>query len=171
MKESLKKFYEMIDEVDVAMLTTRRADGYLVSRPMAMQDRAEGADLWFVTSDETEKLDEVLQDPHINLSWYKARTKEWISVSGTAHLTKDQEIIGKLYEPSWKIWFPGEDEDSGTPRDPRITLLGVEIHSAVYMEIHKPTPVVLYEMVKGFVSGQRPDVGDLKRIRPQDLET
>lgn len=171
MKKKLKDFYEMIDDVDIAMMTTRRSDGYLVSRPMAMQDRAKGADLWFVTSEETDKLDEIIDDPHVNLSWYKKSSSEWISVSGTAHLSRDIKIIRKLWNLSWKMWFPeGEGKDRGTPKDPRIIMIGVDIHSAVYMEVDKPKPVVLYEMVKGLITGKEPDAGKIRKIGPSDLK-
>jgi general stress protein 26 len=33
----LERFYELIDGLRAAMLTTRRADGHLQSRPMATQ--------------------------------------------------------------------------------------------------------------------------------------
>ena len=49
MKTELDKFYGLIDEIKVAMMTTRRPDGHLESRAMANQKRADGADLWFVT--------------------------------------------------------------------------------------------------------------------------
>jgi general stress protein 26 len=47
--EKLEKLHDLIDDIETAMFTTRRADGRLVSRPMATQKRASGADLWFVT--------------------------------------------------------------------------------------------------------------------------
>ena len=53
MKTELDKFYGLIDEIKVAMLTTRRPDGHLESRAMANQKRAGGADLWFVTAEGT----------------------------------------------------------------------------------------------------------------------
>src|SRR6185436_8753183 len=40
----LEKFYELIDGIEAAMMTTRRLDGHLQSRPMATQKRANGAD-------------------------------------------------------------------------------------------------------------------------------
>ena len=49
MKKDLTDLYKMIDELDTAMLTTRRRDGHMVSRAMANQKHAPGADLWFVT--------------------------------------------------------------------------------------------------------------------------
>ena len=53
MKSELDKFYDLIDDIKIAMMTTRRPDGHLESRAMANQKRAGGADLWFVRSDET----------------------------------------------------------------------------------------------------------------------
>jgi general stress protein 26 len=106
MKHELEKLYGHIDDIEMAMMTTRRVDGHLQSRAMATQKRADGADLWFVTLEDTQKLRDLETDPHLNLSYYKDRTCEWISVSGIATLTRDREKIHELYAPDWKAWFP-----------------------------------------------------------------
>src|SRR5689334_11072862 len=82
----ITKLYEHIDEIEIAMMTTRRADGHLQSRAMATQRRAAGADLWFVSMEGTGKLADIAADPHVGLSYYKDRTREWISVSGIASI-------------------------------------------------------------------------------------
>jgi len=165
MRTELAKLYDMIDDLDTAMLTTRRSDGHLVSRAMANQKRAAGADLWFVTSDATHKLDELATDPHVNLAYFKDRTREWISVAGLAKVSRDRETIRQLYAPDWKMWFNnGVDPRYGTPDDPRIVLIGVEVHSAVYLEANKPQPVVLYEIVKGWLTGTEPKLGEMHTV-------
>ena len=68
----LDKFYGLIDDIKIAMMTTRRLDGHLESRAMANQKRATGADLWFVTAEGSEKLRDIAYDPHVNLAYYKA---------------------------------------------------------------------------------------------------
>ena len=73
MNPELEQLYEMIDEIEVAMLTTRRDDGHLESRPMATQKRAAGADLWFVAADGSGKLADLERDPHVNLARDAAR--------------------------------------------------------------------------------------------------
>jgi general stress protein 26 len=161
----MKKLHEMIDDIETAMLTTRRPDGHLVSRAMATQKRAPGADLWFVTSEGSGKLAEVEFDPHVNVSFYKDRTREWISVSGLARLSRDRDIIRQLYAPDWKIWFPDEgDPRHGTVDDPRYVLVGVDVHSAVFLEVNKPQPVVLFELVKGWVTGTEPKLGEMHKV-------
>src|SRR4029079_8261257 len=99
MKAELDNFYALVDEIEIAMMTTRRPDGHLESRAMANQKRAAGADLWFVTADGTAKLRDLESDPHVNLSYYKDRTREWISVSGLATISRDRQKIAELYAP------------------------------------------------------------------------
>ena len=45
-----------------------------------------------------------------------------------------------------------------------MVLIGVDIHAAVFLEVDKPQPVVLYEMVKGWVTGTEPEIGKMHRI-------
>src|SRR5699024_2744489 len=104
------EIYALVEDIEIAMLTTRRPDGQLVSRPMATQVRAAGADFWFVTSKETEKLDELESDPHVNLAYYDMKSREYVSVSGVAHLSEDRAKIRELYRPDWRAWFGGEGE-------------------------------------------------------------
>lgn len=165
MNPELDQLFERIDDVEIAMMTTRRRDGHLESRAMATQKRAPGADLWFVTAEGTAKLRDLEHDPHVNFSYYKDRTREWVSVSGIASITRDRGIIRQLYAEDWKVWFPDEgDPRHGTPDDPRLVLIGVDVHAAVYLEVNKPRPVVLYEVVKGWLTGEMPDVGEMHRV-------
>jgi general stress protein 26 len=165
MTSEMQKLREQIEESKVAMMTTRRADGHLVSRAMANQKAAPGADLWFVTSAETHKLDELARDPHVNLTYYKEGSREWISISGLATISRDRATIETLYAKDWKAWFGDEgDPRHGTAADPRIVLIGVEIHSAVFLEIDKPRPVILFELVKGMVTGERAEMGEMHYV-------
>ena len=165
MTKDLAGLYEHIDAIEIAMMTTRRPDGHLESRAMATQKRAPGADLWFVSCDGTAKLRDIAHDPHVNLAYYKDRTREWVSVSGTAAISRDRQKIHELYAPDWQIWFPEEgDPRHGTKDDPRMVLIAVDIHAAVYLDVDKPQPVVLFEMVKGWLTGTEPQLGEMHRV-------
>ena len=160
MKTELDKLYALIDDIEIAMMTTRRPDGHLESRAMANQKPAAGADLWFVTAEGSAKLRDIQADPHINLAYYKDRTREWISVSGLATLSRDRQKIAELYAPDWKFWFPDDgDPRHGTKDDPRLVLIGVDVQAAVFLEVDKPQPVVLYELMKGWLTGGTPELG------------
>lgn len=164
-EKKLDDLYALVEGIATAMFTTRRPDGHLVSRPMATQERDPMADFWFVTDGDSDKLDELEADPHVNLSYYRDRTREWVSVSGTARISRDRGQIRRLYKPDWKAWFGDEGGGrDGGPGDPRLTLVLVDAESVVYMKSDTPRPVVLFEVLKGMVTGKRPDVGSVRVV-------
>jgi general stress protein 26 len=164
-EKKLEDLYDLIDGISIAMFTTRRCDGRLVSRPMQTQSRDGAADFWFVTDIDADKLDELESDPHVNLAYYRDRTREWVSVSGTARISHDREQVRRLYKPDWKAWFPDDGPGrDGSPDDPRITLLLVDADSVIYMKSDTPRPVVLFEVVKGILTGKEPDIGSVRVV-------
>jgi general stress protein 26 len=162
----LDKVFAILDDIDTAMLTTRRSDGHLVSRAMATQVHAAGADLWFVTAEGSGKLREINGDPHVNVTYFNESSREWISISGMAVVTRDRAAVHTLYRPDWSLWFPadGADPRHGTADDPRMVLIAVTIVAATFLEVNKPKPVVLYEIVKGWVTGTEPELGETHHV-------
>jgi|SRR5690606_1981210 len=170
--EKLDELYNLIEKIEVAMLTTRRPDGFLVSRPMASQKREPMADLWYVTDIESHKLDELEHDPHVNLAFFDTESWEWVSVSGTARVSTDRERIRALYQPDWKAWFGELDEvRDGGPNDPRLALILVTADTVIYMKREKSKPMVLFELARSMVTGDRPDIGDVKRVDMDSVHT
>ena len=169
--KKLKDLYDLIEGIEIAMFTTRRPDGQLVSRPMATQTQAEGTDLWFVTDVESNKLDELEFDPHVNLAYYKDRTREWVSVSGMATISQDGQAIRELYQKDWRAWFGDQGgERDGGPEDPRLALVLVDVQSVVYLKVTKPAPVVLFEVAKGMLTGTPPIVGAERRLSGAEVD-
>src|SRR6266550_4667574 len=148
--KKIDDLYDLIEGIEMAMFTTRRPNGQLVSRPMATQDRIEGCDLWFATNVDTHKLDELALDPHVNCAYYKNKTREWVSVSGVAHVSRNRSRIRQLYKEDWKAWFgdEGGDKDGG-PNEPR--------------------PIVLFEALKARVTGSTPQIGDVREVTGAEL--
>ena len=170
--KKLDELYALIDGIEIAMFTTRRADGQLVSRPMATQERVTGTDLWFATDVSSHKLEDLAHDAHVNLAYYNLKSREWVSVSGVAQVTQDRNLIKELYKPDWKAWFgdEGGNRDGGSD-DPRIALILVEAQSVEYMVSTKPKPVVLFEIARGMVTGTPPDVAEQRRLDERELRT
>jgi len=169
-QKKLEELDELISGIDTAMFTTRRHDGQLVSRPMSTQKRINEADLWFVTDADTNKLDELQMDPHVCCSYYNNKSREWVSVSGVARISRDKKKIHELYKPDWKAWFGDEGgARNGGPEDPRLTLIFVDADSVVYMKNDKPRPLILWEVVKGMVTGSTPDIGEVRHIGGGEL--
>jgi hypothetical protein len=47
----------------------------------------------------------------------------------------------------------------------------VTVHGAEFLEVNKPRPVILFELVKGLMTGTEPDLGEMHELveprRPQ----
>ena len=169
-EKKLDQLYELIDGIEMAMMTTRAPDGSLVSRPMATQARAAGTDLWFMTNVETAKIDELIADPHVNLGYYNSKTREYVSVSGLAHVTQDRARIHELYKPDWRAWLGDEGDDrDGGPNDPRIALIEVDAQSATYLKSDRPRVVALFSVVKGMITGEPPKIGVMGELDKREL--
>ena len=170
LEKKLEDLYKLIDGIETAMLTTRRQDGSLVSRAMQTQRRTAGVDLWFMSNWFAEKLDEIAVDPHVNVSYYRDRTREWVSVSGRAIISRDRQLIRGLYQPDWKAWLGDEGgERDGSAEDPRIALILVTAESVTYSKKDRPTPVVLFNLVKAMITGEPPKVADLREVSGDEL--
>jgi general stress protein 26 len=171
-KSSVRQLRDLVEDIEIAMLTTRRADGHLVSRPMALQKEAPGADLWFVTSRDSAMVRELQADPHLNLAFYKDRTREYVSITGTGTVSNDRTTIRKLYAPDWRVWF--EDEGGaydGSADDPRLILIGVTVESAKFLAVDKPQVAMFFEFVKGMVTGKSPDLGETRLVTGEEMRT
>jgi general stress protein 26 len=123
-----EKLKDLIDGVDIAMLTTTAGDGRLVSRPLRAQAMDEDGDLWFVTDRNSHKIDEIQANPQVNVAFAAPSENTYVSVSGTASVRFDKARLHELWSPAMKVFYP-EGED-----DPDLCLLQVRMQSAEYWD-------------------------------------
>lgn len=170
-EKKLDELYDLIDGMKIALMTTRRPDGMLVTRPMATQDRGPQGDLWFVTSIDTHKIDEIENDPNVSLGYFDDGSMEWVSVSGTATISQDRQKIRELHEPDWRAWFSDEGGNrDGGPEDPRLALIFVDAHTVHYMKSKHSKPRVLFEIARGVLTGSTPDIGREEHLSTAELD-
>ena len=156
-QESIEKVNDLIKDVQIAMLTTIDG-GTLRSRPMQTQEAEFDGDLWFFTSTDTHKTDEIEKDNRVNVAYASPADNTYVSVSGTASLVNDKEKIEELWNPILKAWFPkGLD-------DPTLILLKVSVEQAEYWDSASSTVVQVVGFVKALVTGERADGGDHGRV-------
>ncbi len=156
-QESIVKLNNLIKDVEIAMLTTM--DGYtLRSRPMQTQEAEFDGSLWFFTSTDTHKTDEIEKDNRVNVAYASPADNTYVSVSGTASLVKDKEKIEELWNPILKAWFPKGLED------PTLILLKVSVEQAEYWDSSSSTVVQVVGFVKALVTGERADGGDHGKV-------
>jgi general stress protein 26 len=108
-----KHLHELIADFDTAMLVTHAADGGLRGRPLAVanaHDKAtDDGKVYFATSIESPKVDELRADAHVAVTFQD--DKRYVSLSGTAELTRDRALIERLWAEPWKVWFPKGKDD------------------------------------------------------------
>lgn len=169
--KKIEELYSLVEGIDIAMLTSRNFDGTLVSRPMSTQEKRPRVDFWFVTSTETHKVDEIEAQPEVNLAYYNNKSREWVSVSGTARIITDRDLIRTLYKPDWKAWFGDEGGNrNGGPNDPRLVLIEVEAHEATYLKSNEPRAVQLFKVAKALLTGSALKIGDMRHVGKKELE-
>jgi general stress protein 26 len=156
-RESIDKLKELLEDIDFAMLTTI-SGGKLRSRPMSTQKFEFDGDLWFFTSDQTHKVEEIEADSRVNVAYADPDDNTYVSVFGHAEMVKDRAKIEELWTPILKAWFPdGLD-------DPTLCLLKVKVEEAEYWDSSNSKIVQLVGFVKALATGQQADGGDHGRI-------
>jgi hypothetical protein len=44
-------------------------------------------------------------------------------------------------------------------------LIGVDVHASTFLEVTKPQPIVLFELMKGWLTGSTPELGEMHHVR------
>lgn len=116
--EKIEGFHKLIDDASTAMLVTRSENGTLHSRAMTPCRRTFPSNstvdhppdrtvttaivptqigLFFIANNASHKFDEIKHDSNVNVSFYDQKTTGWASVSGTARISQDKDLIKKFW--------------------------------------------------------------------------
>jgi general stress protein 26 len=149
----LRKLAELIDGIDTAMLTTHAADGTMVSRPLQTLAFDANGELVFFTSIESNKIDEMTDNPDVNLAYSHPTTQRYVSVRGRARIDRERSTIDELWSSPQKIFFPdGKD-------DPNLVVLRIRIKDASYWESAGNFVARALDFAKGLLSDDPADLG------------
>ena len=157
--ENLEKLREMIKDIDFCMLTTIDEQGDLHSRPMSSNgDIDPNGDIWFFTGSSSHKVSEIENSPKVNVSFADPKNQRYVSVTGSAQLTRDAKKIEELWRPEFKMWFPkGKD-------DPEIALLRIRLEKAEYWDSPSSTIAYVVNFVSAVVTGKEPEFGENRKV-------
>lgn len=149
--EALTRVKELVEDIDFTMLTTVDDDGHLVSRPMSTRRMDESGDIWFFTSEDTEKVDEARAHRDVGLSYCDAKGMRYVSVGGRASVVRDRARMEELYSPSLDVWF---EDGLDTPG---IVLLRVTPVVTEFWEPAKGRIAMAAGMLRSLVTKDTPD--------------
>ncbi|KAI1431860.1 putative BLI-3 blue-light-inducible Bli-3 protein [Xylaria sp. CBS 124048] len=169
--EALDKF---VTGCKFGMMTTRdRASGKLVSRCMAIAAKESGSvDYLFFTNTESHKTDELKSDPHVNVSFLDS-SGQWASISGTATIETNRDLIAKYYNPTLKAWMGDlrDGKHDGSKDDPRIGIIRVKMVTATYALTDRTFLGRWMEIAKGMVIGGPANVNKIREITDAEAKS
>ncbi len=155
--DDTQKFTELMDDLHVAMFTTRQGDGTLRSVPMARQQVDAGSTLWFITARDTEHVRDVRSDPKVALTFHGSGT--WVALTGTAAVVDDLDKLKELWSTFAEAWLPEGPEGENS------SLIRVDVESAEYWDSPGGRTASVLSLVKSKLTGETYDT-DHDVIKP-----
>jgi general stress protein 26 len=144
---------DLLKSFSTAMMITRSGDRLMHGRPMSIAEIGEDGELYFATSLDSGNLRDIEHDPDVTLTFQGDSV--FISLQGTAHLSTDPELIGRLWSEAWRVWFPEGKDDAS------LVILKIEPQDAEYWD-NSGSEGISYAMtaLKAYIKGERPVESD-----------
>ncbi len=127
--ESFATLAEFLKDTKIAMFTMVTSDGTLHSRPLVTREvDLAGNALWFFAVTNFANAETILNEKEVALSYASPDKKNYVSVSGRAHVVHDKAKTEELWTPMPATRFPkGVD-------DPGLVLLRVDVEAVEYWD-------------------------------------
>jgi general stress protein 26 len=147
--EALKKMKEIAEETQTCFFCTNIKTGSPLSiRPMAVQKVDDEGNLWFLSSNDSHKNEEIKHDDHVHLLFQESHYSGFLNVYGDAYISADKAKIKELWNPTLKAWFT-EGED-----DPRISVIKVIPAEAYYWDNKHGNAIAFIKQTASAVIGK-----------------
>lgn len=159
--EYIKKVRELsskIADIKIAMLTTTEPDGSIDSRPMYTFKIEDDGLIWMFARKSSRKTTEIELNPHVVLNYSDPTNDLYVTVKGTASVTRDPLKIEELWNDRYKTWFPYGKED------PELCLLRVQPDKAEYWDTPDLLLAQIVSLVKNTITGKVNEEGEHKEI-------
>jgi general stress protein 26 len=151
----IERVWDIVEKVGVGMLTTRFAGG-LRSRPVEPRLDREARVIRIITDVRGLKDDEIERTPDIGLVVICTPDKAYLSITGTAEVTRDAAMARKIWHKTDDLWWSGPD-------DPNVRVLVVTPSLAELWDGPSSSVVAAFEIVKAKVTGDKPDLGENRK--------
>ncbi|MNK27387.1 General stress protein 26 [compost metagenome] len=151
--EAVKKLTELVDKIDIGMVITRNKGDELHIVPISRQEVDEQGNIWMLISSESNIHQNLLENKRIDIAYSHVGDYNFISVSGKATISRDQERIDKYWNKLMDAWFEkGKD-------DPHIRVLKVETSDAHYWDNKSNKLITFFKVAANAITGTNLDIG------------
>jgi len=151
--EAKRKVWEMIKDIDIAMMVTQDDQGRFRGRPMRAVNKEFDGVLWFFASAGSAVTGEAASHGRVLLAYADPSAQDYVAISGTAETVQDMAKQKALWSEPLRVWFPAG------PEDPKITLIRVACEGAEYWDSPSSTLVHAYGYIKAVTTGAPPHPG------------
>ena len=101
-RQTIETIRKLVDEIEVAMLTTKTQSDALRSRPMITASHEFDGDLWFFTMLDDPKVSEIKSHPQVNVAYASPNHDRYLSLTGAAEVVTDRKRIETLWNGAGK---------------------------------------------------------------------
>lgn len=103
----------LIERAGVAMLMNVDERGAHIGRPMLPLFLPSDPRIYFLTHQSSRKVMQLAARPEVGLAIVSANC--YVVMAGSAHVSHDRELIRRLWNPTYRAWFPeGKDDREAT---------------------------------------------------------
>jgi len=158
----LSRLAELVDGIDVAMMTTHAEDGSMVSRPLQVLKLDAGGEFVFFTAIDSFKVAQLDEHADVNLAFSDPRRQRYVSVRGSARVDRERATVDELWTLPQRVFFPrGKD-------DPHLAVLRVRVRDAAYWEPVGGVVARALDFMHGLVGEEPADLGRHGILRRAD---
>lgn len=151
--EAITKLQSLIGEVQTCMLVTSGKSGRHTTRPMAVIDVDDHANIWFFASNQSAKVQEIEEDSQVQLIFTHPMKDIFMDVHGRASVETDRRYITDKWNPIVKAWFPQGVED------PCLCLIKVKADEAHYWDTEGSKVGTMVKIALSAVTGKKLEEG------------
>jgi general stress protein 26 len=134
----------LIERAGVAVLMNVDEEGGHIGRPMLPLLVQNDPHIYFLTHQSSRKVTQLAVRPQVGLSIVS--TNCFVVAAGSAQLSRDPELIRRLWSPTYRAWFP-EGKD-----DREATVIRVAVERIDYWEPSSKRVVRLAQAVKAVLT-------------------
>ncbi len=147
-KEALEKMKNLAEEAQSCFFCSDIRTGVPMSvRPMMVLDIDDEGNFWFMTKKESEKVEEVSENPFVHLLFQRDKRSGFLNVYGISEEVENRHKVEELWSKTLEVWFEG-------PEDPSISLLRVSPTTGHYWDNEHGAAVGLIKMAASVLTGE-----------------
>lgn len=158
-QKAIEKLKELSESARICMFCTDLDKLPVNARPMSLQETDSEGNMWFISSDKSNKNFEIKDDNRVQLYFMNNSNSEYLSIFGKAFIYKDKSTIEDKWSSLANAWFDGKE-------DPTVSIIRVTPEESYYWDTKAGKLITMLSFVGAAITGKKADdnglEGDLK---------